>query len=152
MSNEKETTKLDSQFTPPPFSKFYTSTCVYIPVADWSFLYSDTKADTSSNHVIYTFPVNKIYKQIIKKNPIKMINKKKNFANTASFQLTKGREELIKIWCFPFLWKCDMKYMIPARKNCTEEKKNKGKSLTMYMSKDIKIYRSNFQLSCIFFS
>lgn len=52
MSNEKETTKLDSQFTPPPFSKLYTSTCVYIPVADWSFLYSDTKADTSSNHVI----------------------------------------------------------------------------------------------------
>lgn len=68
MSNEKETTKLDSQFT-PPFSKLYKSTCVYIPVADWSFLYSDTKADTSSNHVIYTFPVNKIYKQIIKKKP-----------------------------------------------------------------------------------
>lgn len=81
-----------------------------------------------------------------------MIDKKKNFANTASVQLTKGREELIKIWCFPFLWKCDMKYMIPARKNCTEEKKNKGKSLTMYMSKDIKIYRYKFQLCCIFFS
>lgn len=80
-----------------------------------------------------------------------MINKKKNFANTASVQLTKGREELIKIWCFPLLWKCDMKHMIPARKNCTEEKKNKGKSLTMYMSKDIKIYRCKFQLLYFFF-
>lgn len=37
-----------------------------------------------------------------------------------------------------------MKYMIFVRKNCIEEKKNKGKSLIMYMLKDIKIYRYKF--------
>lgn len=73
-----------------------------------------------------------------------MINKKKNFVNIVSVQFIKGREELIKIWCFLFFWKCDMKYMIFVRKYCIEEKKNKGKSLIMYMFKDIKIYRCKF--------
>lgn len=71
MSNEKKT-KYKIVSPPPPFSNYlqvHACIYIYIPVADWSFLYSDTKADTSSNHVIYTFPVNKIYKQIIKKKP-----------------------------------------------------------------------------------